>query len=125
MKTSHQLRLKDLELRVHLGCSREEQALPQQVKVEVGLRFRQPPTACESDRIEDTICYEKISSRLTEVAASKTFHLIEHLAQSLYLSLKEELSEENFRIRIRLHKLHLPMRYHTDGAWYQIEEEGF
>jgi dihydroneopterin aldolase len=119
----HRLQLSALELRIRLGCSKEEQSLPQVVLVDIDLNFPKPPLACQSDDLQETVCYAKLATRIERVAMEKAYHLIEHLAWRIFESLREELSSHRgLQLSLRVRKKNLPISLRTDGAIYTIED---
>lgn len=81
--------LKDLELFVRLGVTEDEQLVPQKILVNMIIKFKSDLYACESDKLEDAICYEKIVLGIGRFCEGKTFHLIEHLGSMLFNFVKD------------------------------------
>ncbi|TVQ80811.1 MAG: dihydroneopterin aldolase [Bradymonadales bacterium] len=115
------LKLEALDLKVRLGCSREEQSLPQDLRIQVELHFEKEPKACRTDQISDTICYDEMSKQIAACVAEKPYHLIEHLAWGVFHRLKASLPPTS-KICLSVRKLHLPIEFQTGGASFEISE---
>ena len=85
MKTQilSQLDLKDLLLHIHLGITKQEQHNKQPVNIDISIKNTTPPLGCVNDNINNTLCYDKICSLISEKSSSKTYNLIEHLCQDI------------------------------------------
>lgn len=87
----HILQINGLELYVHLGWPDEERAEKQLVHVNIQLHFAQSPLACKNDQLTDTLCYATFIDQIIRHITPKTFHLIERLADEIYLFSKSVL----------------------------------
>src|SRR5688572_13252186 len=83
------LRLDRLRLGVRIGCEAWERAEPQAVEVSVVVRFAQPPVACHTDHLTDTVCAAALAERVRAVAETGSFGLLEHLAERVRVALAE------------------------------------
>ncbi len=98
--TFTQLKLKNFKFDINLGCSTQERATPQPVFLDLIIRFPISPEAINSDNLEETICYEKLTKAISKFCQNKEFHLIEYLVKQLYDFLKDYLKNET---KILLH----------------------
>ena len=80
-----------LRLQCRLGCTADERAIPKTVHFNVRIRFAEMPRGCQTDRLEDTLCYAEISGILKRVTESREFSLIESLAYDAFQALKKDL----------------------------------
>ena len=120
MSISAQLSLEGLCYFVHLGCSEAERATPQEIQVSIILKFAQPPMACESDNLEDTLCYAHLEKEISKVCSSKSFQTVEHLAYLCWRSAKAQCKSE-IEITIRVRKLNPPIGRANEGALVEIK----
>lgn len=81
---SSKLIISDLRIWVHLGCGEAERHNPQMVSTNLEFAFTNIPKAVDSDRIEDTFCYLEVTKHIQALLKEKNFHLIEHLAKSIF-----------------------------------------
>src|SRR4051812_30581294 len=79
LNPSMSLRLNEFSVMCRLGCSTQEQATPQEVRVSLNLEFARQPVACVSDRLEDTVCYARLCEIVRERATAKNYSTVEHL----------------------------------------------
>jgi len=85
MDTNHaSLAINQLELHVHLGWHNDERSNLQKVLLDIGISFEQPPKACDTDQLEDSICYAKLIDKLHDYLKNKQYALIEHLSKDLH-----------------------------------------
>jgi 7,8-dihydroneopterin aldolase/epimerase/oxygenase len=115
------LTLADLRLSVRLGCEPEERLRPQPVDITIEAEFLRVPRACESDELEETVCYDKISRALQSYCENKEFRLIEKLGLELFRIAKEIAGPE---ISLTLHakKVQPPVENLRGGAIFSITE---
>lgn len=95
--------LKGLEFIVSLGWSEAERKQPQPIRMDVRLRFAEPPIAGISDNLADTYCYDALILALKHALEKKEFKLLEYLARETYLLVKQTVSAET-QISIRIAK---------------------
>lgn len=113
------LSVQDFSILCSLGCTAEERATLQEVRASIEIRFSQTPKACESDSLEDTVCYAALCTKIKEVVDSKSFHTVEHLAQEIYKSLTKIISENNLW-RLKIHKVNPPIAGLRGGVFFEI-----
>lgn len=96
------LRLQEIELHVHLGWPDNERVEKQLVQVTIELLFSSPPLACETDHLQDTICYSTFIQLLQENIGEKSFHLLEHLGATIYTIIKNYLNTLSLSAHIKV-----------------------
>ena len=85
------LTLDKLQLDLHIGAGEEERRTTQKIWVHLVFVFPLPPKACQSDKLEDTVCYHDICIKIKNYCHNKSFKLIESLAYQLYVVLREDI----------------------------------
>jgi dihydroneopterin aldolase len=98
------LTVNGIRILVHLGHTKEEQRNLQEIKVDISIKFPQLPMACQTDNLNDTICYATLSEKLLNYVDGKTFNLIEHLTNCFYDLIKQELTND-IKISVKVHKM--------------------
>lgn len=58
------LTLNGLELHIYLGWPTAERLQLQTVKVDITIQFTTPPSACTTDNLQDTFCYDALVTLL-------------------------------------------------------------
>jgi FolB domain-containing protein len=81
--------LREIELKVHLGWPDIERTQEQIVLLDIKIQFKNPPQACVSDSLKDTICYDVIINNIRAHLAARKFRLLEHLGHEIYSQLKK------------------------------------
>ena len=79
-----ELLIPGLRLWVSLGCGPEEKVRPQPVDVNLRMVFPQELRGCQSDRLEDVVCYKTVAEAVVESVRGRPFDLIEFLASSIF-----------------------------------------
>lgn len=92
--------IQGFELQVHLGWPPSERLQQQVVVLDIYVQFLNPPPACSSDHLDDTYCYEKLTTLIVAQLAGKHFRLIEHLGQQIYQIIKGLLHDTSVKIRL-------------------------
>ena len=119
----HQMHIQDFEVWVHLGCSVEEQKHVQPIHYSVDINFENPLQACQTDLLEDTVDYVKITSILKMISTEKTFHLIEHLNHQAFTGVVEYLKSKNLKAEVKLSvkKIRVPVDNLRNGVVFTCE----
>ena len=113
------LRVHQLKIPVRLGCGKDERARPQWVEWDIECHFRTAPKASETDRLEDTVCYDQLARRLSAVCERQEYHLIEHLAAKALIEI-EPLLLSISEIRLSVRKLSPPIAYENKGTSFEL-----
>jgi dihydroneopterin aldolase len=113
------MKIQSLSLNVKLGCSPEERALRQEVRVSAELRFFEQPGGVQSDDLKDTICYARICETLREYGEGREFQLIEKMAGDFY-RLTKDLVEGQAAVSVTIHKVKPPVPGLLGGAEYRV-----
>ena len=91
IQTTSKLELKNFLLNIHLGITEQEQFNKQPVNIDISINNKTPPLGCVNDNINNTLCYDKICSLISEKSSNKTYNLIEHLCQDILDLLTEHI----------------------------------
>lgn len=115
----HRMKIRELSLPVSLGCTTEERARLQEVRISVELRFAEVPLGTESDRLNDTICYAKICEALKSYVECKEFHLIEKMAND-FDEIIRKIIDGRAESSVIVHKVKPPINNLLGGVEYRI-----
>lgn len=110
------LRVKNLSLQVHLGCTAEERASTQEIRVDVAFRFNEPPPGEKTDRLEDTLCYAEVCAALKNHLAGREFNLVEKIGCDFHRILKARFP--NVQSQVKVHKVRPPVDDLLGGVEY-------
>jgi 7,8-dihydroneopterin aldolase/epimerase/oxygenase len=118
------LGLHGLQFKVKLGCGEEERRIPQEVRFYIRVRFPSPPSACQSDQLEETVCYAELSEKI-EAISREEYRLIEKLGWDTFSCLKKILPE-GAQLWVKIHKVNPPISNLLEGSSFCIGdwEEG-
>lgn len=103
MKPRNLLTINQLELDLFLGWPDEERMRRQHVHFNIEIEYPDTPKACETDHLDDTVCYRALIEKLRSHLTSQKFHLIEHVTAESAKLIKT-LLPPNSSIRISLTK---------------------
>lgn len=112
------LRIEDLSLSVHLGCTAEERAVAQEIRATVELRFLEIPKGTTTDSLQDTVCYAQISEAIRKHCESREFQLVERIGYEVY-GIVRELTGPNVEVGISIHKVRPPVENLRGGIFYR------
>ena len=90
----------ELRLQARVGVGEEERARPQGVLLALELHL-DLSRAGASDDLADTVDYEAVCELAQQVVRSKTFLLIEAMAQAVATALLERFTVTEVRVRVR------------------------
>ena len=110
------LKLKDLRLFVHLGCSAAERENRQEVALSASFQFKESPPGEKTDQLQDTLCYAKASQELKCLVELKEYQLVESLGYESYQLLKNLFPHS--MVQVEVHKLHPPVENLRKGVVY-------
>jgi len=113
------LEFKGARLAVRLGCGMDERAQPQAVDLDLAVRFAEPPPACESDKLEDTLCYAELVELARAFVRSREFQLLERLARELFLELRPRVPP-GAELWLRVTKLRPPIAELSGGVSFAL-----
>ena len=113
------LELSGARLWVRLGCGADERARPQAVDLDLAVRFAELPAACESDKLEDTVCYAELVERARERVRGRKFQLLERLAHELFAQLRP-LVPPGAELCLRVTKLRPPIEELSGGVSFAL-----
>jgi dihydroneopterin aldolase len=117
------LTIKKLEFFLNLGWGKEERAEKQSVFIDIHLLFSTPPKACETDELNDTLCYDTLIQKLKNEMQSKEFRLIEHTAHDIYHFIQSNLHSEN-KLKIQIFITKFPPIFGlTEGVCFQYGDK--
>ena len=106
---------------VRLGCEAQERSIPQAVSFTVSFAFPDIPKACQTDNLEDTICYADACESIRKVAECKEYRLVEHLADEVFRSLRS-LVNSKVKITLLTKKVNPPVEGLSGGAHFELTE---
>jgi FolB domain-containing protein len=115
--------LRGLEFPVLLGWPEAERAIPQVVVMDFNLQFPQPPQGCVSDELQDTHCYDTLTTSILEKISQRQFRLLEHLGHEVYQHIKAFV-KEGTRVNIRVMK-QPPIAGLKGGVFFNYGDENF
>ncbi|HTO69293.1 MAG TPA: dihydroneopterin aldolase [Myxococcota bacterium] len=113
------LEFRGARLAVRLGCGAEERAVPQQVDLDVAVRFAELPAACESDKLGDTVCYAELIDAAREYVRRREFQLVEKLGRDL-LAVLRPLVPPGAELWLRVTKLRPPVADLAGGVSFAL-----
>ena len=113
------LKIKDLRLWVHLGCSEAERENLHAISVTVKITFSQPPKGVHTDNLEDSLCYRHITDLTKDAVSNKEFKLVEHLTFCIYDDIHKYVSSTCYadsQIEVKVTKLFPPIESLQGGV---------
>ena len=109
------LRLHDIQLMMSVGHLEEERATLQPMRIDVDILFATPPKACDTDELDDSVCYDTLIAFVREYCENISFKLLEHLSKRLHSLVHSQFSESD-KVFIRVVKLNPPIDVLHGGA---------
>lgn len=113
-----EMKIKNYEVGVSLGCTPAEQSLIQPVLFNIEIFFNTQVLAETSDRLQDSLDYVELTDVVKQVAEKKSYQMIEHLGFSVAIALKEKVASTypGSQMIVRTHKLRAPVKNLRDGV---------
>ncbi len=85
------LQIRQLDLQLNLGWRSKERAKEQGILLDIDLDFPCAPTACETDHLDNTVCYDQLIQTIRQQLGDKHYRLVEHLGRDIYMIVKSQL----------------------------------
>lgn len=111
-----QIRIENLSLMVHIGCSEKERSQAQEVHISFSVGFKEPPPGEITDQIEQTLCYGQMCKKIKALVRGQEYHLIEKLAKDCWNTLKEDSPQVLVQVTVK--KVTPPIEGLLGGAIY-------
>lgn len=102
------LALDKLHLKLSLGVGAQERALPQSVYMYIKIFFPKLPLSCSNDKLDDTICYDKIVQHIKEFCHNKEFKLLEYACFQIHSRLREMIASD-IKLWLKIEKCETPI----------------
>lgn len=119
-KTQSRLRLNKLELQVNLGWPEKERAKPQPIYLDIELSGNHLLKACKTDTLDDTVCYDILSTAIKAHVKNLEFKLVEHLAWDLFNFIQKKLPKK-MGLKLTVTKPNAPVEGLLGGASFELE----
>lgn len=110
------IQVRELSMQVHLGCTERERSLAQEILVSFVLDFAESPPGEATDRLEDTVCYDRLCQKLVAHTENRQFQLIEKMAADFLAILRQ--SCPSLLIQLKVHKVRPPIDGLKGGVVY-------
>ncbi len=78
------LTINSLVVPVKVGVTEAERKKPQNISVDIKIQFARLPVGCDTDNINDTVCYDSLCSEIMTFLKGGEFKLIEKIAADIY-----------------------------------------
>jgi len=125
------LTIRTLRLQLFLGWTAEERAQPQAIDVDIEWLFHEPPPACQTDELSDTLCYHRCVDTIKQFCEGQEFRLIEHFTARLSQNLVDQASQfasptlisSLDRLIVTVHKPNPPVAGDLGAAVFRLEKK--
>lgn len=97
--TQDRVSIAGLRVLTRIGVTDEERSRPQAVVINVQATM-DLAAAGKSDRLDDTMDYDSLTSAIAELARSQTSDLLEHLAESIAARVREDNRIEEVTVEV-------------------------
>lgn len=113
-----EMKIKNFEVWVSLGCTKEEQSLTQPVLFNIEILFTSKVLAETTDQLQDSLDYVALTDTIKTAAEKKSYHMVEHLGFNVAEALKNKIrgQYEGSTLIVRAHKLRAPVKNLRDGV---------
>jgi FolB domain-containing protein len=113
-----EMKIKNYEAWVSLGCTTQEQSLTQPVLFNIEISFASKVLAEDTDRLQDSLDYVELTNTVKEEAEMKSYSMVEHLGFSVAHALKNKIGKQypGSTLTVRVHKLRAPVKNLHDGV---------
>jgi 7,8-dihydroneopterin aldolase/epimerase/oxygenase len=106
---------------VRLGCSEAERSHLQEVRVSLEIAFERVPQASISDRLEETVCYARLTDLLERYAKDREFATVEKLGFDFFRQLKDYILGPH-QLTLHLHKVKPPIPNLQGGVVFTLRD---
>ncbi len=119
------IHIKDYEVWVSLGCSKEEQSMKQPVHFNIEIEFQMNVVGETTDQLSDAVNYVTVTDLLKKISQSKSYQLIEHMCFQATESVFKYLIQNNIKghLKIQLLKLRAPVSHLKSGVSWTCQRQ--
>jgi dihydroneopterin aldolase len=97
-----------LRVDMEIGCFPQERGRTQPIEISFKMFSPAPVVGCETDRLEDTICYDNLCKQMRDFCGATPMYLIEHLGKRIYDLLRTHVGEE-VKLWVKISKCYPPI----------------
>lgn len=91
--------IRELRVEALIGFHKRERHVPQTLRMDLEIGIANPAVFA-SDRVADCIDYEKVTTRIGELAAERHYNLVEAFAERVARALIEEFGASSAKISV-------------------------
>jgi dihydroneopterin aldolase len=95
------IRVSDLEIVTVIGVGDQERAKPQTLLISLDLRVKDIGPAAYTDNVHLTVDYSKVAERVKNLAAARSRHLLETLAEEIATDILRTFPVVSIRLELR------------------------
>lgn len=110
------LEIPTIQLLVAIGYSSEERAIKQPINIGIVIKYKKEPLICDSDNIEEGICYDTLTKLIVEYTQKSSFKTIEKLAKSIFSKIEDAGLNIDALLEVKITKLRAPVEYMINGV---------
>jgi dihydroneopterin aldolase len=111
--------VQDYSLQCHLGCLAVEREHTQEVRASLLIESLNAPLACQSDLVEETICYAQLCKEMKRISTLRHFKTIENLCWEIYLGLQNYIPKGS-KWNLSVHKVNPPIEDLDGGVHFRL-----
>lgn len=89
----YELKISNYKTFIFLGYYEWEQQKKRPVILDIHILFKEPPSGCFNDQLQDTVCYSCLIQKIEQTIGDKRFKLIEHVAQIIFSTIKSVVQD--------------------------------
>ena len=108
----NKIHISGLNVHLKIGYTAEERAFPQKVAINCQITTATWSQATKEGDLSSTICYDTVSSLITEICLSKPWHLVEELLEEISIQIFKTFGLAD-KIGIELRKFVVPNTDYT------------
>lgn len=117
-----EMRIKNYEAWVSLGCTQEEQTMVQPVLFNVEILFNSKVLAEETDQLQDSLDYVELTNVIKMVAEKKSYKMIEHMCSSVARALQQSIGQKyKGTLIVRMQKPRAPVKHLHGGVEWSCQ----
>lgn len=123
MMHQSEMKIKNFEVWVSLGCTKEEQSLAQPVRFNIEILFASKVLAEGTDELKDSLDYVALTDTIRLAAEKKSYQMVEHLGFSVAEALRKQINGQytGSTLIVRTHKLRAPVKNLHDGVEWSCQ----
>lgn len=119
----YSLHLPEIALWINIGSTQDERRTKQLINVDLTVKFKDEPLACETDEINDVLNFKNIVDLMSKKLSEMEFRTMEKLTKEIVTLIEPKISKVACALCLKVTKVKVPVANMACGASFIYSKE--